>query len=54
MHKCSVKGCPNMQAIKQFAMCNAHMVESIKKSKNSPKVKEDESWVHDSDMESRG
>lgn len=53
MHKCSVDGCTNMQKDAMFAMCNTHMMEAIKQGKQEPR-EDDDSWVHDSDMESRG
>lgn len=53
MHKCSVNGCTNMQSEAMFAKCNTHMMEAIKQGKQQ-EPREDESWVHDSDMESRG
>ena len=58
MHKCSVKDCNNMQKFPLFALCNTHMMEAQKeaneKKKNQDPRDEDDSWIHDSDMESRG
>ncbi len=53
MHKCSVIGCENMQRDKLFAKCNFHLMESIKQAKKQEPQHNDDSWVHDSDMESR-